>query len=162
VTEPSKDSPSSETALVVVAARNDSMQRFVALLLRDTCAEVEFAGTAESIVEALEDDRLRVLVIVSERSGWPGAEVAQTARRRNVSTVFVGHEEPGPGWEFVHSVVQLPFSTSELAERVASALEADGHAPGLKQRVGRPRSRRRPAGSPQCASSRRGARRCPY
>jgi hypothetical protein len=123
VTEPSKDSPSSEAALVLVAARNDSMQRFVGLLLRGTNADIQFASNARSIVKALEDERLRVLVVVSERSGWPGEEVARSARGSAARTVFVGHEEPGTGWEFVHGVVQLPFSTGELADCVASALE---------------------------------------
>ncbi len=126
VTDPIQGSPSSEAAVVLVAARNDSMQRFLALLLRGTRAAVEFADTSQSIVEALGDERLRVLVVVTERSGWPGLEVAETARCAQAQTVFVGHEAPGPGWQFVHGVVKLPFATGDLAGCVVSALEDRG------------------------------------
>jgi hypothetical protein len=130
VTERSKESPPAEAALVLVAARNDSMRRFVGLLLRGTRADVEFADNPQSILARLEDKRLRVLVVVSERSGWPGEEVARSAQRCPAKTVYVGHEEPGRGWEFVHGVVQLPFSTSELADEVRSALENGGRVAG--------------------------------
>jgi DNA-binding NtrC family response regulator len=118
VTDSTEEALSPETAPVLVAARDDSMRRFIALLLRDIAAPLMFAEDQRSIAAALDDRPLRVVVLVSERFGWPGPEVAEAVRRSDARTVFVAHDEPGPGWEFVHAIVQLPFSTSELAEHV--------------------------------------------
>lgn len=125
--------PRPETALVLVAARDDSMRRFMALLLRNTATPLVFAEDHESILAALNEGRFRVVVLVSELFGWPGQEVAQAARRSaatsHTRTVFVGHDSPGPGWEFVDAFVRLPFESNELAQRVSMALAESEEAP---------------------------------
>ncbi len=105
------------------------MRRLVALLLRGLPVSIVFAGDPESIVSAIEGGALAAAVVVAERFGWPGAGAAAVLRESGTPTVFVSHDLPGRGWEFVHAAVQLPFSTGDLADQVRSALDGGSDGP---------------------------------
>ncbi|MEX0781062.1 MAG: hypothetical protein WD557_00310 [Dehalococcoidia bacterium] len=126
MTDPTGEAQLPLGAPLLVAARDDSMRRFISLLLRSASTPLVFADDQDGVLGALETQTFPVAVLVSELFGWPGEGVAdalRTARSQcQTRTVFVAHEAPGPGWEFVDAFVSLPFEGTELADLVLGLL----------------------------------------
>jgi hypothetical protein len=112
---------------LLVVARDTSMRRFLALLLRQLPVRMVAPDDQDGIYFALETDTVPAVVVVGDIDGWPGREVASVLRDAHAQcgtvTVFLAHEPPAPEWRFAEAFVCLPFTNDDLLDVVSGLLE---------------------------------------